>query len=146
MKTQNKQIKFRVWVDDEKRFRYCEYIPTMGFVWLITGAIGKEIPQAATLEFLEIGENYPQQFTGLVDKNGKDVYEGDILSSEVNEKPCNYIVKWGDDRSDYCGFVLNPVMKNPPRITYHIHNFKIWMAEGFKVIGNLIENSELLKI
>lgn len=84
------------------------------------------------------------QFTGLLDKENKEIYEGDILSSEVNEKPCNYIVVWGDSRSDYCGFMLKAVMKNPPRITFHIHDFKLWMAEGFKVIGNVCENPELL--
>lgn len=87
----------------------------------------------------------PLQYIGVDDKNGKGIFEGDILSSSVNEKPCNYIVKWSENRSEYCGFVLNPVMKNPPKVTYHIHDFKLWMAEGFEVIGNIYDNPELIK-
>lgn len=39
----NREIKFRVWVEDETRFRYCEFIPTMGFVWDFNGENSAEI-------------------------------------------------------------------------------------------------------
>lgn len=83
--------------------------------------------------------------TELFDRNGKEIYEGDILKSYANEKPCNYIVKWGETKGDYCGFILNPVFIDPPRFTYIVHNFKMWMADGFEVIGNIFETPELLK-
>lgn len=124
-----REIKFRVWDSKNKK-------------WFSSGKRCCHV--SYTTENFGLNKNFIlQQLTGLKDINGKDIYEGDILSSEVNEKPCNYIVKWGEKQSEYCGFVLNPVMKNPPRITYHIHDFKIWMAQGFKVIGNVFENSEL---
>ena len=146
------RFKFRVW--DKQESRFIEWYNADPHIRCASGAVfcyertqkkdGSYGPDDVNNIREVSGRLILQQFTGLKDKNGKEIYEGDILFSHVNEKPCNYIVKWADDRSEYCGFVLNPVMKNPPRVTFHIHDFGRWMAEGFEVIGNIFENPELL--
>jgi len=68
------------------------------------------------------------QFTGLTDKNGKDIYEGDIINSNYFKK--GIVVFW---RS---GWHLNT-----GKDCHHSFNTSI---HSFEVIGNIHENSEIL--
>ena len=65
------------------------------------------------------------QFTGLTDKNGKKIYEGDILALRT-KRP--HIVKFEDG-----GFVLTGTA------------IPIRHADKFEVIGNIHDNPELLE-
>ena len=74
------------------------------------------------------------EYTGLKDKDGKEIYEGDIL--EFSKGGIMY-VEWNDD---FKMFVLVD-----PREKKASLNICIYATEHIKVIGNIFENKELLK-
>ena len=76
------------------------------------------------------------QSTGLKDKNGKIIFEGDVVSQYGGrEYSLNYVINWHQDR---CGFYLS-LPDGKPHFDLGNHR------EGLQIIGNIHENPELLE-
>ena len=72
------------------------------------------------------------QYTGLKDKHGKDIYEGDIL-------------QWPQDKDCYKGMYWQKYKVEIPKIFFTWENEDYSSCSQIEVIGNIYENPELLK-
>jgi len=101
-----REIKFRAWDIYNKEMVYSETPPSFSFwKWF---AYDSRTPL--------------MEYTGLKDKNGKEIYEGDIVKSEYRDNLIIIIIKWREKKAQ-------------------------WSIEDFgivEVIGNIYENPELL--
>ncbi len=74
-----------------------------------------------------------EQFIGLIDKNGKDIYEGDIVKPFSDDGNTAQIIFMG------MGFGIYTQKKNGDYIGW------TYFKDEIEVIGNIHENPELIK-
>jgi uncharacterized phage protein (TIGR01671 family) len=121
-----REIKFRAWyhIGADKTIGAMQYSPRyINNTWYVLDTNG-EWKESNCVELM--------QFTGLKDKNGKEIYEGDIVKYDFAGE---YIeeVKWGnwkDEQLGGSGFALPYFFRE---------------GEDCEVIGNVWENPELLE-
>jgi len=115
-----RDTKFRAWHKGSKYNRKGEMLhgtPRQVFSWLEDGQ---------PIELM--------QFTGLLDKNGKEIYEGDIVSFKYQDLTDIYKIFWQENE---CAFVCE---KDDP---YNFLSPCIWGQT--EIIGNVWENPQLIK-
>ena len=77
------------------------------------------------------------QCTGLRDKNGKLIWENDIVNC-LTEECCGYI-GWNESEA---GFYFNVLLEDGRFEEEHIYDYQ----DGIEVIGNIFDNPELLDL
>ena len=123
----NRLIKFRAWDKEEKIMFYPDFL-ILGFdeeecQGTIREAVGTEDSDMTLM-----------QYTGLNDKNGKKIYEGDIVEHKV----------WGELTRE------QEVVKNEAGLLKPFYELDregkyLINQRKYEVIGNKFENPELLK-
>lgn len=80
------------------------------------------------------------QSTGLMEKNGKEIFEGDILSIETDEENVRVEVSWD---SKHALFVFESKKYNEKEALGELFEDNSY---PFKIIGNIYENPELVEV
>jgi len=91
------------------------------------------------LEQYEIDSDTICQYTGLTDKNGKRIWENDILKANLDESYPEDITYMKILWNEY-GFCVHE------NYSTDIEALEKWYAERFQVCGNIFDNPELLEV
>lgn len=136
-----REIKFRAWDKGNQEMVYSDkQLEDDYYVFTVTNdGVCVEAPhydpQSCTTHYLPV-ESEIMQYTGLKDRNGKEIYEGDFIRGhygargEIQEGP----VYWCDEHLAWSHFgPLHAFDQRPSR------------APDILILGNIYENPELLE-
>ena len=125
-----REIKFRAWDKKKKKMLQPDHD---AFDFITINDLSK-----LNLEFL--------QYTGLKDKNGKEIFEGDVLSFNDSVFECRWFDdgRWGfldkTKKGEHYLKVGEAMERHVP-----VENHPNVLAELSTIVGNIYENPELLE-
>lgn len=90
--------------------------------------------------YLEDEDATIMQSTGLHDKNGKEIFEGDILGVETDEGVLNVNIFWD---SKHALFMFESKKYNEEELLAELVEDNTY---PFEIAGNIYENPELLEV
>ncbi len=127
----SRPIKFRAWSKSEKS--WIKDITT----WIRRDADGNlslAYPSSTAIQLIETPELI--QFTGLHDKNGKEIWEGDILSCDGEKNVVRY-------STVSAAFILDWYKGNGVKLD-HFYALNEGTVHDYKILGNIYEHPALL--
>jgi len=122
--------KFRAWLKDEKEMRNVLAFDTRGHSFL--GIEGHHVTVDGWCDNFEVGKQVVlMQSTGLKDKNGVEIFEGDIVVIKYSEQGYHYYEKIVFENGTFTA--------GDEDWLYNIKDYCV-------VCGNIYENPEILEL
>ena len=139
----NKIYKFRAWDKEEKKMFYFDnlkYFNNYGEVAVGAYNINSDNKEC---DYIDVDggeeEGLLMQYTGLKDKNGKEIYEGDIVENTLIN-PQLLECYCANEIIGSVGYAFQfRKLPNDTGMTWR------WETTDIQIIGNIYENPELLK-
>ena len=127
-----REIKFRAWLKEERKMVNVETL----FIGINRLCFGNS--KTEDLFFRDFEEVELMQYTGLKDKNSKEIYEGDIVLIKLDETSTWYKTVVGFKKG---AFIADLIDKED-----YVYIFHDWFTgDDFEIIGNVYENKNLLE-
>ena len=133
----NREIKYRAWIKNKKYLKYTggkqmiqvDFIQCSPYLRIDVNTVDNNE------KWIDVENNaILLQFTGLLDRSGKEIYEGDIIRDFENQITT---VEWTDFGWKPWIDIINMLFAGYPSFSE---------PETFvEIIGNIYENGELLK-
>lgn len=128
-----RELKFRAWSKKHNKYLKITGIQYDGDKFAGTFVIYGTVAGIPNTIFLEPEDVVLEQYTSLKDKNGKEIYKGDIVVNTYYDDGEMYKVLWVDDSVAFGMESLDDM-----------ELYKLPL-ESLEVIGNIHENAELLE-
>jgi len=145
-KNKMREIKFRAWDTVMQEWVKSKFLQDLIYIG---------VPKNLGNGFFNIYQFDPPRYkiiqhTGLKDKNGKEIYEGDIVTYDISQtQHYKGIIDWCKSYfvTKYFYNKNDAFMKQPAQIwhTKGMHRLDEELLYNLEILGNIYENPELLK-
>lgn len=142
-----RKIKFRAWFNGKKKMVYNLGFDEISFMEIDGKELSEDEMPAVWDKDTIVDDSYYEgafsyeimQYTGLKDKNGKDIYEGDILLNKGSTMYCSEYPMEIYFNEEFGGWMWRNKYTDED-------GFFIDVAKKCEVVGNVYENPELLEV